>query len=77
MKNLLIGKIVSTKMNKTVVVEVASKFRHPKYQKVIRRHKNYKAHNEDLKLKNGDMVKIVQSRPISKEKHFVVTEIIK
>jgi len=74
MKKILIGKVVSTKMTKTVVVEVERKITHPKYKKVIMRHKKYKAHNEDLKLEVGDMVKIEEVRPISKEKHFVVLE---
>ncbi len=71
MKTLL-GKVVSNKMQKTVVVEVERKFRHRKYKKVIYRHKKYKAHNEDLDLKIGDIVEIVETRPISKDKHFKV-----
>lgn len=74
MKKTLIGTIVSTKMNKTVVVQVERRIRHPMYQKVITRHKKYKAHNEKLKLNEGDVVRIQESRPISKEKHFVVVE---
>lgn len=74
MKKILIGQIVSTKMQKTVVVKVERKFRHPLYKKVIKRHKKYKAHNENFELKEGDWVKIVETKPISKEKHFVVEE---
>jgi small subunit ribosomal protein S17 len=74
MAKTLIGKVVSTKMQKTVVVKVERKFRHPLYEKVITRHKKYKAHNEELKLKEGDMVKIIETRPISKDKHFKVAE---
>jgi len=74
MAKTLIGKVISTKMQKTVVVKVERKFRHPLYEKVITRHKKYKAHNEDLKLKEGDVVKIVETRPISKDKHFRVLE---
>jgi small subunit ribosomal protein S17 len=74
MAKTLIGKVVSTKMQKTVVVKVERKFRHPLYEKVITRHKKYKAHNEDFKLKEGDMVKIIETRPISKDKHFKVAE---
>lgn len=77
MKKLLIGKVVSTKMNKTAVVEVSTKSKHPLYKKIILRHRKYKAHNEDIKLKVGDMVKITQSRPMSKEKHFRVMELVK
>jgi len=74
MAKILIGKVVSTKMQKTVVVKVERKFRHPLYEKVIVRHKNYKVHNEDFELKEGDLVKIVEVRPISKDKHFKVFE---
>jgi len=62
------------KMIKTVVVMVERKFRHPVYHKVIVRHKKYKAHNEKLDLKLGDIVKIEETKPISKDKHFVVVE---
>lgn len=72
MKKILQGEVVSNKMTKTVVIRVERKTRHPKYQKVIIRHKKYKAHNEDMKLEIGDIVKIEETRPISKDKHFRV-----
>jgi small subunit ribosomal protein S17 len=68
------GKVVSTKMQKTVVVEVERVFRHPLYKKVIHRHKKYKAHNDRFTLNDGNLVKIKETRPISKDKHFVVIE---
>ena len=74
MKKTLIGKIVSTKMTKTVVVLVERKLRHPVYHKVIIRHKKFKAHNEELNLQLGDLVKIEETKPISKDKHFKVIE---
>ena len=74
MKKTLIGKIVSTKMTKTVVVMVERKFRHAVYHKVIIRHKKFKAHNENLNLQMGDLVKIEETKPISKDKHFIVIE---
>lgn len=77
MNKTLIGVITSTKMQKTVVVRVERKFRHPMYRKVIIRHKKYKAHNENMELAVGDMVKIEETRPISKDKHFKVIEKIK
>lgn len=77
MKKILIGQVVSTKMNKTVTVKVERKFRHPLYKKVITRHKKYKAHNEKFDLKEGDWVKIEETRPLSKEKHFKVIEKVK
>lgn len=72
MSRVLIGKVVSNKMNKTVVVMVERKFTHPLYKKVIIRHKKYKAHDENGKLKVGDTVTIKETRPISKDKHFIV-----
>ncbi len=77
MKKTLIGKVVSTKMAKTVVVMVERKFRHAVYHKVIIRHKKFKAHNEKLDLIVGDLVKIEETRPISKDKHFIVIEKLK
>jgi len=74
MSKILTGTVISTKMQKTVVVKVERKFRHPLYEKVITRHKKYKAHNEDFDLKEGDVVKIKETRPISKDKHFKVVE---
>ncbi len=77
MKKTLVGKVVSTKMIKTVVVLVERKFRHAVYHKVIIRHKKFKAHNEKLNLQLGDVVKIQETKPISKDKHFVVIEKLK
>lgn len=72
----LIGTVVSTKMEKTVVVEVERIFSHKLYGKQIRRTKRYKAHNERFNLKEGDKVVIKQTRPISKEKNFMVAEVL-
>jgi len=77
MKKTLIGKVVSTKMIKTVVVLVERKFRHAVYHKVIIRHKKFQAHNEGLDLHLGDVVKIEETKPISKNKHFLVIEKLK
>jgi small subunit ribosomal protein S17 len=68
------GTVVSTKMNKTVVVSVERRFRHAKYAKVIVRHKKYKAHNEVSGIKMGDMVAIEQCRPVSKDTKFSVVK---
>ncbi len=70
----LIGEVVSTKMEKTVVVKVERRFSHSKYRKVIKRHKKFKAHNKNFDLKVGDKVLIEESRPISKEKKFIVVK---
>mgnify|MGYP000148726947 CR=1 FL=1 len=77
MAKILIGKVISTKMQKTVVVLVKRKFRHPLYKKVINRHKKYKAHYENLDLKIGDLVEIKETKPISKDKHFIVINKVK
>lgn len=74
MAKVLIGKIVSTKMQKTVVVDVETVYRHPLYKKTVYKNNKFKAHNEDMELNVGDMVKIEETRPISKDKHFKVVE---
>ncbi len=66
------GTVVSTKMNNTIVISVERKFRHPVYKKVITRHKKLKAHNEMEGIQEGDIVTVSETRPISKEKHFIV-----
>ncbi|MEK7609055.1 MAG: 30S ribosomal protein S17 [Patescibacteria group bacterium] len=71
-KRILKGRVASNKMKKTVVVEVMSLKTHPKYRKKIKSTKKYKAHHEDLVLNVGDMITIEESRPISKDKHWVV-----
>jgi small subunit ribosomal protein S17 len=71
----LTGKVVSNKMEKTVSVEVVRIERHSLYGKVIRRKTKIKAHDEQNQCKVGDKVKIVYSRPISKDKHWRVSEI--
>lgn len=72
----LVGRIVSDKMDKTVVVRVDRLFRHRRYQKVIRDTKKYKAHDEDNACRMGDLVRIIESRPLSREKRWVVQEIL-
>ena len=70
------GFVTSNKMMKTVVVELTRTYRHPLYRKVVHSSKRVKAHDE-LNCNIGDEVLIVESRPISKQKHWVVEEIIK
>lgn len=72
----IIGKVIAAKMEKTVVVEVERLVAHPMYHKRIRRTKKYHAHNE-MQVKTGDMVKLTESRPLSKTKKWKVIEIIK
>jgi small subunit ribosomal protein S17 len=68
---------VSDKMDKTVVVRVERMVRHPRYGKVLRRTKKYKAHDEGNSCRMGDIVRIVESRPLSREKRWVVEEVLK
>ncbi len=72
----LIGVVTSDKMDKTVVVAVATTKRHPVYGKVLRRVKKYKAHDENNECRVGDRVQIIESRPISRHKHYAVVEIL-
>ena len=70
------GIVVSDKMQKTVVVEINSKIRHPLYKKLINKTTRLKAH-DDLGAKTGQKVKIQQIKPVSKEVHFKIVEVIK
>lgn len=70
------GVVVSNKMAKTVVVKVAVLVKHPLYKKIMKRSKNIKAHDE-LKVQVGQTVKIMQSKPYSKDVHFKTVEVIK
>lgn len=74
---VMVGKVVSDKMMKTVVVVVETRRRHPLYGKIITVRRRFKAHNEDPKAKAGDTVRIVESRPLSREKRWRVAEIVR
>jgi small subunit ribosomal protein S17 len=74
---VMVGKVVSDKMMKTVVVVVETRRRHPLYGKIITVRRRFKAHNEEPKAKAGDTVKIVESRPLSRDKRWRVTEIVR
>ena len=76
-RKFLAGIVVSDKMNKTRVVQVRGSFKHPKYQKTVRRASKFKAHDEKNASKTGDSVRIMETRPLSKDKRWVITEIIK
>jgi len=73
-KRVLQGTVVSDKSDKTVVVRVERRFTHPLLKKTVRRSKKYKAHDENNACKIGDIVSIQESRPISKDKNWVVIE---
>jgi small subunit ribosomal protein S17 len=72
----LIGVVTSDKMDKTVVVEVARTKRHPKYGKVLRLVKKYKAHDEANECRLGDRVQIIESKPMSRHKRFAVVSVL-
>ena len=72
-----VGVVVSDKMHKTVVVAVENFRKHPLYGRTIRRTKRFKAHDEENQCHVGDQVEITESRPISKEKHWVVSNILR
>ncbi len=71
-----IGKVISDKMDKTVVVEVERFFVYPMLEKRIKRTNRFKAHNSENKARLGDKVKIAETRPLSKDKHWRVVEIL-
>lgn len=75
-RKTMIGVVVSDKMQKTVVVAVEKKQHHPLYKKLVRRTKKYKAHDENNECRVGDVVRIVETRPLSKEKRWMVVEIL-
>ena len=71
-----VGRVVSNKMDKTVVVAVETPKRHPLYKKTIRRIVKYKAHDENNECGVGDIVRITETRPLSKQKQWRVAEVI-
>ena len=73
-KRILVGTVVSDKTDKTVVVRVERKVKHPMYGKIIRRSKKYHAHDEENTFKTGETVRIEETRPISKLKTWKVIE---
>lgn len=73
----IIGTVVSDKMNKTIVVQVERKVKHPLFGKYIRRFSKMVAHDEDNTCKVGDIVRIQQSRPLSKTKRWKLVEVLK
>ena len=75
-KRELVGRVVSDKMEKTVVVAVQTLRRHRLYQRTVRRTKKFMAHNDDNQARSGDLVRIQESRPISRHKHWRVVSIL-
>ena len=71
-----VGVVVSDKMDKTIVVAIKTKVRHPLYGKMVNRTRKFKAHDENNECGIGDTVKIMETRPLSKDKHWRLVEII-
>ena len=76
-KQILVGEVISDKMDKTVVVQVTRRITHPVYGKILKRFKKYNSHVASVVPKVGDVVKITSVRPISKTKRWQVSEIIR
>jgi small subunit ribosomal protein S17 len=72
-----IGRVVSNKANKTIVVSVQTRYTHPKYGKILLKTKRFMAHDEDNKCNSGDVVLLEESRPLSKNKKWILKEILK
>ena len=75
-RKVLIGKVVSNKMDKTIVVAVEEQLRHPAYGKIIKRTNKFKAHDEDNQCSIGDVVEIMETRPLSREKRWRLVQIL-
>ena len=76
-RKVVVGEVISNKMQKTIVVRVNHKVRHPLYKKYIIRSVRYKAHDEENIAQIGDQVSLVASRPLSKEKRWALVEVLR
>src|SRR2546428_580545 len=76
-KNEKIGQVVSTKMTKTIVVEVSRRVPHPLYKRIVGKRKKFYAHDESAEAKMGDVVRIVECRPLSKLKRWRLAAVIR
>ena len=76
MRKARVGRVVSDKMDKTIVVAVEDNVKHPLYKKIIKRTAKFKAHDENNECKVGDRVEIMETRPLSKEKRWRLVRII-
>ena len=75
-KKSYVGEVVSDKMDKTVVVTISRRIKHPLYNKTISKVSRFKAHDEKNECATGDKVRMIETRPLSKDKRFEVVEII-
>ena len=76
MKKVLKGKVVSDKMDKTIVVAVENKRLHPRYKKLVLKTRKFKAHDESNQCKIGDLVEIIEHTPMSKTKRWLLKEVL-
>jgi small subunit ribosomal protein S17 len=76
-KNEKVGEVVSTKMAKTIVVEVSRRVPHPLYKRIVTRRKKFYAHDEESTARKGDVVRIVESRPLSRLKRWRLAEVVR
>lgn len=76
-KNEKVGEVVSTKMAKTIVVEVTRRVPHPLYKRIVTKRAKFYAHDEQNQAKLGDVVRIVESRPLSKMKRWTLGEVVR
>jgi small subunit ribosomal protein S17 len=76
-KNQKVGQVVSTKMTKTIVVEVSRRVPHPLYKRIIGKRKKFYAHDEEGTAKMGDVVRIIECRPLSKLKRWRLVEVVR
>ncbi len=76
MRKTEVGKVVSDKMDKTIVVAIENSVKHPLYKKIVKRTIKFKAHDENNECRVGDKVRIMETRPLSKDKRWRLVEII-
>ena len=76
MRKVKVGKVVSDKMDKTIVVAIEDSVKHPLYKKIIKRTLKLKAHDENNECGNGDRVKVMETRPLSKDKRWRLVEVM-
>ncbi len=76
-RKVLLGEVVSNRMQKTITVKVERRVRHPIYERVVKRSKKFHVHDEHKQCQIGDQVRIIETRPLSKTKHWRLLEIVR
>ena len=75
-RKVLLGEVISNRMHKTITVQVERRVRHPMYERVVKRSKKFHAHDEHNQCQIGDIVRIIETRPLSKNKRWRLVEIV-